>query len=173
MYSISATLPHPDTGTQAMRPSFSSTPLQRTAKTGRHNPQVQNPTPANSDPLVQSYTNNLLPGKVQATDSSKTWAPSTPLDPDDEFGSFEFLEHTPPIDQQGELFHKHQDTSNGDYDDYLDEDELIELAKRVEKSTTSRKTPPSREWKLNIREVNSNEDYGGALFTEEERRLLG
>jgi hypothetical protein len=59
---------------------------------------------------------------------------------------------------------------DGDYDD----DDMIELAKRVEKSAGSKETsPPARARKFNIRETHEYDDYGGALFTEEERELLG
>jgi hypothetical protein len=59
---------------------------------------------------------------------------------------------------------------NGDYDD----DDMIELAKRVEKSAGSKETsPPARARKFNTRETHEYDDYGGALFTEEERELLG
>jgi hypothetical protein len=55
-----------------------------------------------------------------------------------------------------------------------DEDEMIELAKRIEKSAGSKETsPPARARKFNIRETHEYDDYGGALFTEEERELLG
>jgi hypothetical protein len=63
----------------------------------------------------------------------------------------------------------------GDYGDSLDEDdeEMIELAKRVEVSTQMDKSPPSRARKLNIRDTHEHDDYGGALLSEEERKLLG
>ena len=55
-----------------------------------------------------------------------------------------------------------------------DDDEMIELAKRIEMSATpGDKSPPTRARKLNIRETHQYDDYGGALFTEEERELLG
>ena len=55
-----------------------------------------------------------------------------------------------------------------------DEDEMIELAKRIEKSAGSKETsPPARARKFNIRETHEYDNYGGALFTEEERELLG
>jgi hypothetical protein len=60
--------------------------------------------------------------------------------------------------------------SDGDYDD----DDMIELSKRIEKSAGSKETtPPARARKFNIRETHEYDDYGGALFTEEERELLG
>jgi hypothetical protein len=60
--------------------------------------------------------------------------------------------------------------SDGDYDD----DDMIELSKRIEKSAGSKETtPPARARKFNIRETHKYDDYGGALFTEEERELLG
>jgi hypothetical protein len=63
----------------------------------------------------------------------------------------------------------------GDYGDSLDEDdvEVIELAKRVEVSTQMDNSPPSRARKLNIRDTHEHDDYGGALLSEEERKLLG
>jgi hypothetical protein len=62
----------------------------------------------------------------------------------------------------------HED--DGDEDD----DDMIELAKRIEKSAGSKEmSPPARARKFNIREAHEHDDYGGALFTEEERELLG
>jgi hypothetical protein len=62
----------------------------------------------------------------------------------------------------------HED--DGDEDD----DDMIELAKRIEKFAGSKETsPPARARKFNIRETHEYDDYGGALFTEEERELLG
>jgi hypothetical protein len=55
-----------------------------------------------------------------------------------------------------------------------DEDDMTELAKRIEKSAGSKETSlPARARKFNIRETHEYDDYGGALFTEEERELLG
>lgn len=64
---------------------------------------------------------------------------------------------------------------SGEFEDSLDEDddEMIELAKRVEKQATAGQSPPSRARKLNIRDTHEHDDYGGALLSEEERRLLG
>lgn len=53
------------------------------------------------------------------------------------------------------------------------DDDSVELVKRVNKLEMIRKYPSLRERRLNIRDVDENEDYGGALFTVEERRLLG
>jgi len=46
---------------------------------------------------------------------------------------------------------------------------LEELAQAVEKIAA---TERSRDWKQNMRDVDENEDYGGALFDEHERLLL-
>lgn len=34
-------------------------------------------------------------------------------------------------------------------------------------------TPPARQWKLNMHEVDRDEDYGGALLSEAEKKILG
>lgn len=54
-----------------------------------------------------------------------------------------------------------------------DDDEMIELAKRVEKHAPADKSPPSRACKLNIRDTHEHDDYGGALLSVEERKILG
>jgi hypothetical protein len=66
-------------------------------------------------------------------------------------------------------------SDSGDYGESLDEDdeELIELTKNIERSAQSDQTPPSRARKLNIRDTHEHDDYGGALLSEEERKLLG
>jgi len=63
----------------------------------------------------------------------------------------------------------------GDFGDSLDEDdeEIIELTKCVETSAQLDRSPPSRARKLNIRDTHEHDDYGGALLSEEERKLLG
>lgn len=62
-----------------------------------------------------------------------------------------------------------------DFGDSFDEEdeEIIELTKRIEKSAQTEKSPPSRARKLNIRDTHEHDDYGGALLSEEERKLLG
>ena len=72
------------------------------------------------------------------------------------------------------LAHEIQSDS-GDFGDSFDEEdeEIIELAKRIEKSAQTEKSPPSRARKLNIRDTHEHDDYGGALLSEEERKLLG
>jgi hypothetical protein len=66
---------------------------------------------------------------------------------------------------------------SGDLEESIHEDddkELVELAKRIERSTRREgASPPARARKFNIRETHEYDDYGGALFTEEERELLG
>lgn len=66
-------------------------------------------------------------------------------------------------------------SDSGDFGESFDEEdeEIIELAKRIEKSAQTDKSPPSRARKLNIRDTHEHDDYGGALLTEEERKLLG
>ena len=56
-----------------------------------------------------------------------------------------------------------------------DEDNSIEdITSPVEEDAPQRPpTPPARQWKLNMHEVDENEDYGGALFSAEERKILG
>jgi len=77
------------------------------------------------------------------------------------------------ISQQTSRQEIHSDVE--DFGDSLDEDdeEVIELAKLVEKSGQMEKSPPSRARKLNIRDTHEHDDYGGALLSEEERKLLG
>jgi hypothetical protein len=54
------------------------------------------------------------------------------------------------------------------------QDEIAELVDAVEEAEARRSsTPPARERKLNMREVDKHEDYGGALLSNEERQLLG
>jgi hypothetical protein len=71
--------------------------------------------------------------------------------------------------------HQEIQSDFGDYGDSLDEDdeEIIELAKNIEKSAQMNKSPPTRARKLNIRDTHEHDDYGGALLSEEERKLLG
>lgn len=66
-------------------------------------------------------------------------------------------------------------SDSGDFGDSFDEkdEEIIELAKRIEKSAQTEKSPPARARKLNIRDTHEHDDYGGALLSEEERKLLG
>jgi hypothetical protein len=57
-----------------------------------------------------------------------------------------------------------------------DDDEAIieHITRGAEEAAIHRSpTPPTRQWKLNMREVDENEDYGGALFSEAERQILG
>ncbi|KAL1586432.1 hypothetical protein WHR41_05210 [Cladosporium halotolerans] len=65
-------------------------------------------------------------------------------------------------------------TNSEDFGCPIDEsdDDSVELVKRVNKLEMLRKSPSPRERRLNIRDVDENEDYDGALFTVEERRLL-
>ena len=58
--------------------------------------------------------------------------------------------------------------------DEEDEAEIVDLTEAAEEAFEPRPpTPPPRERKLNMREVDKNEDYGGALFSDAERQLLG
>ena len=128
-------------------PTFTrSTPLpvsSRSANTIPNLPQTQFPTPVNSD----------APTEVEKRSSRRSKAKTLPAFQGDA-GDFEI-----PV---------HED----DEDD--DEDEMIELAKRIEKSAGSKETsPPTRARKFNIRETHEYDNYGGALFTEEKRELLG
>ena len=56
-----------------------------------------------------------------------------------------------------------------------DDEAVIENITRATEETARRRspTPPTRQWKLNMREVDEDEDYGGALFSEAERQILG
>jgi hypothetical protein len=71
--------------------------------------------------------------------------------------------------------HEEIHSDSGDFGESFDEEdeEIIELAKRIEKTAQTEKSPPSRARKLNIRDTHEHDDYGGALLTEEERKLLG
>lgn len=66
-------------------------------------------------------------------------------------------------------------SDSGDFGNSFDEEdeEIVELANRIEKSAQTEKSPPSRARKLNIRDTHEHDDYGGALLSEEERKLLG
>jgi hypothetical protein len=58
----------------------------------------------------------------------------------------------------------------------LDDDletELIELTDNIEQSAEAVRTPPARDRKQNMRDVHEHEDYGGALFSVDEKALLG
>jgi hypothetical protein len=55
----------------------------------------------------------------------------------------------------------------------LDEDDVIGLSKRVKLAARGKKSPPSRARKLNIRDTHAHDDYGGALLSDEEMKLLG
>lgn len=55
-----------------------------------------------------------------------------------------------------------------------DEAEPLGLTETAEEIAAERSpTPPQRDKKLNMREVNPHEDYGGALFSDADRQLLG
>ena len=71
--------------------------------------------------------------------------------------------------------HRVTQSESGEYGTSLDVDdeEIIELTKKIEKSAQMEKSPPSRARKLNIRDTHEHDDYGGALLSEEERKLLG
>ncbi|KAK3699849.1 hypothetical protein LTR37_016264 [Vermiconidia calcicola] len=59
-----------------------------------------------------------------------------------------------------------------DIDD-ADEADMIDLTNAAEEPVALRPpTPPPRERKLNMREVDKHEDYGGALLSEAEKQLL-
>lgn len=120
-----------------------STPLLVFSRTANHLsslPQMQLPTPVNSDtPMETVKRDTHLPKHNTIRTESEDLAISI----------YE---------------------SDGDYDD----DDMIELSKRIKKSAGSKETtPPARARKFNIRETHEYDDYGGALFTEEERELLG
>lgn len=66
--------------------------------------------------------------------------------------------------------------TNDDSDDSFDMSdeeaatELVDLANAAEQSAPEHRP---RDWKQNMRDVEEFEDYGGALFDEAERMLLG
>lgn len=62
--------------------------------------------------------------------------------------------------------------SDSDFEIFDEEadSELLALTKQAESSTAAER---SRGWKQNMRDVHEEEDYGGALFDDEERLLLG
>lgn len=66
-------------------------------------------------------------------------------------------------------------SDSGNFGEPIDEDddEVIEMTKRAERSIRSGQSPPARARKLNIRDTHAHDDYGGALLTDEERKLLG
>lgn len=62
-----------------------------------------------------------------------------------------------------------------DFDEYsdIDEDDLVNFAKTVEEATEERPTTPSKRLrKDNIRDVEENEDYGGALLSQAEKDVI-
>jgi len=133
-------------------PTFTrSTPLpvsSRSAVTTSDPPQTQLPTPVNSDTPLEVAKRSSHRSKIK-TSQADLEALEDPVQDDDE-----------------------DDDGDDDGDD--DDDEMVELAKRIEKSAGSKETsPPARARKFNIRETHEYDDYGGALFTEEERELLG
>lgn len=158
LYSSSATLPDPGNVAGIGQPPLSSPALPKKAKARMEMPSrplAQTPTPANPDPLVHPARNTALHGNGPDPASSAT------------------LMHAPSTPNRRNNLSKHRELSRAISDDYIDEDEMIELTKRVEEeSTRSRKPQTPRDWKLNVREVDQNEDYGGALFSKEERNLL-
>jgi hypothetical protein len=145
----SSSIEHPTTGYSVMStPAFTrSTVLpafNRTTGALSNLPPTQLPTPVNSD----------TPTEISERSSHRPKLKTLPTDSED-FDS--------PV---------HEIDEDDDEDD--DEDEMIELAKRIEQSAGSKETsPPARAHKFNIRETHEYDNYGGALFTEEERELLG
>jgi hypothetical protein len=144
----SSSIEHPTTGysvisTPAFTRSTALPAFNRTAGTLSNLPQTQLPTPVNSDTPTEAVKPSSRRSKVK-----------TPQTLEIDFEDFDNLVHE-----------DHEDD---------DEDETIELAKRIEQSAASKETsPPARARKFNIRETHEYDDYGGALFTEEERELLG
>ena len=63
-------------------------------------------------------------------------------------------------------------TSNHDVDVVLTEEQNL-AANGEDDPPEDTATPLARQWKLNMREVDENEDYGGAMFSEAERKILG
>lgn len=66
-----------------------------------------------------------------------------------------------------------EDVTQDAFEDELDDSILIDLAEAVEEDAKdSRRTPPPRNYKQNLREVDEHEDYGGALLSASERTFL-
>lgn len=175
LYSSSTTLPDPGNVVGIGQPPLSSPALPKKVKARIEmplRPLAQTPTPANSDPLVHPARDTALHCSNPDPASSATLmhAPSTPTNSGGGYGARQNPQE-PQHDRRNNLS-KHRELSRAISDDYIDEDEMIELTKIVEESTRPRKPPTSRDWKLNVRQVHQNEDYGGALFSKEERNLL-
>jgi hypothetical protein len=94
--------------------------------------------------------------------------------PSIDYGEFEDLVDLDDDDEMIEQA-KRASTTYGSFEDALDldDDEMIKLSKRVENTAQPGKSAPSRARRLNIRDTHEHDDYGGALLSEEERKLLG
>lgn len=120
-----------------------------------------------------AYTNpTFLPASSSTVDTMSNTPQAqlpTPINSD---APVEFIKRTSLQSKPRKLRSDYDDFEKSIHED--DENEMIELGKRIEKSVTSGgKSPPTRARKLNIRETHQYDDYGRALFTEEERELLG
>jgi hypothetical protein len=183
LYSSSATLPTtsqlpstallPSGATQVVQPSprgvgISKTPMGSTSTLGFGSGDdvtlkpVRGPLPAPVAPDAPKRNNE------RTARLSNSRMPST------DYGDFDDLVELSEDDETIEQA-KRASTTYGSFEDSLDldDDEMIELSKRVESAAHPGKSPPSRARKLNIRDTHEHDDYGGALLSEEERKLLG
>lgn len=119
--------------------------------------------------LANTIETNFRPtAEAKATFSNKTQLP-TPVNSDtltdsDNYQKPRKRRPTPILNPDEELVELSDE----------DEAEIVDLREATENDATRRSpTPPARERKRNMREVDAQEDYGGALLSEAERQLLG
>lgn len=164
LYSSSATYPSATQGVRATQVSIGPTP------TLRPDPDRHITTKQGVRPTRASVGSTLTLGRD--ADRQITTQPSrgqlfTPV------ASHDPTEGNEHVSQPN--FHHEIQNDPGDFGEPFDEEdeEIIELAERIEKSAQTAKSPPSRAHKLNIRDTHEHDDYGGALLSVEERKLLG
>lgn len=162
LYSSSTVLPSTAPGIRSTQASVGPTP---TLVPNSHRQTTQDVRPARAyiDP-----TPTLGAGSDrQITTQSSRGQLFTPVASDD---PIEDNKHVSQQDSDREI-----PSDSGGFGGSFDEEdeEIIELAKTIEKSAQTVKSPPSRARKLNIRDTHEHDDYGGALLSEEERKLLG
>lgn len=162
LYSSSAALPTISQPVNPARPAIRSIPT----------PTSSSPVVVGSDPARQAT--GFTPTLVYSSQNDQNPNASQRLQPP-------VASHASTKETRRDTLRSSRHVLRSTSDDFgapIDEndDELIELARRVEdraNSETSWKSPPSRARKLNIRDTHAHDDYGGALLTEEERKLLG
>jgi hypothetical protein len=183
LYSSSATLPTtsqlpstaslPSGATQVVQPTprgvrISKTPMGSTSTLGFGSGDDVTLKPVRGPLLAPVAPDAPRRNNERTARLSNSRMPST------DYGDFDDLIELSEDDETIEQA-KRASTAYGSFEDSLDldDDEMIELSKRVESAAHPGKSPPSRARKLNIRDTHEHDDYGGALLSEEERKLLG